>query len=1005
MTITRRYNSLTATPRSGGFSAVHSQDFAAHYSGGDWNHDASNINLDTSISGLTAVNVQEALEQFVNIVSLNGGFVSIGDGYTGIDPELGIQNDLYYAFQTAFATARLNNLGGVIVIKSGDYVLRRTVIVPKGFTIWGEPGGARITSEVSSGPAFIFSYTDDSIDIGNADDSIVSTKMSRLWNLTLLDNNNGNLDGGPSAYGQELISIEEGCELLLENVTIIGRNFNDRVTTYAVKVALPDGSTPENIPTILHMNKCYIDSVECAIQFNPRTDIASVSELHVSDCRVRTINTSINGYFISTYVSKVFINNNYYIGYTPAGFSNIPMFLYLPSILTDVTVDNAFISLVGNTGGLTIVDDPSSEESNSRSNWIVDDRVNKWEFRLSDLANFWGSVKNNPWYITVGDGVHSIGDITGARALELVNSLVNVDEDYLNSRGEQLVIINPGAYTVSERLILGKIIGNTTNSSVVGTDRKIVITLDSDYQVGSTGVYRHDIGKAENVEFVAANNLQIIYSNLQSEQDFSVFKNVKFINCGVDVTTTSRAIVENCSFNQTGVFSDDIINLKISSTFISIVNSYFYGYGYGIRISNANARVVIDNCHFESSSISIRDIDIINSQVSYLYTNVYNLHINNTTMISPRNLVSSTLLATSSGYRYHLDLNGSNSLVIRNCNITGPDLVGNAPVVPPSSSEKFIYPIICCMLSSEKCVELYDNYIIGGIPVYIDDFSGSGGSGDTGGKIEIHGNEIRHYDVPSEAASLALFINVSEAAYINYPMCVGSAADDEEGRMSTSSINISNNKIQGLLSGTPVCPIDARSSYGTLDVSLVNIRATGWNINVHSNDIVYSGNSTHTFIYSDSGAAMIPTCVSALRIYNKNLDIDGYTDVYGVMKISNNNIMHRNISELSPRFAVINVEGAVAQIVNNSVLTWYCDGSLPERSFINLLTYNRGNLICGNSFNSNFKEAVQQPINVESGYGFVSSNWFDLDNDEYILTGSGANYWVLSSDNYGNFDF
>jgi hypothetical protein len=978
--------------REGGYSATHNQNFVAHYNGGDFRHDATQIDLNPVLPEFTSTTLQGTLEELA-FSGLNGGFITIGDGYNTLPKE-----DLYYAFQWAFARIRINGIGGIIVIKPGDYILRKTVEVPKGITIWGEPGGARIVSEVINGPAFKFLYSEDIENLGiHGLETIISTKMSRLWNITIFDNKDGNVNSGaPSWTNGQLIQMDEGCELLLENVTIIGRVYGGITTRYGIRVVTPVSPAPVSTPTILHLNKCYIDGVSTAIRFAP-TNEPHLSELRVENCRVRTITTTNTGYFISTCIGKIFIHNNYYFAYTLTGYTKYGYFLNL--IAQAVPVENAFVSLIGNKGSIFITDNPDSNELMSRTNYILDSRVVKWAFILSDVGNFWGSVKSNPWYITIGDGIHSTGDFTGTDSLELVNSLINttalgissIDENYLSSRGEQIIIVNPGTYTVNTQLKVGKIIGNISTSSTYGTSRKVIIQLNSDIQNLTSGVYTNYIGKAENIEFVAINHPQQIISNLQDVQDYNIFKNVSFINCTVGIENTKSAIVENCRFEQTGVFSD-IVNLDILSSSCYVLNCYFNGYGYGFRVNNVNAYVSLENCIFNLTASGIRTKSAITNQKSYIFINAYNVFIDNININSPQVLVSASLLNSVNYYKYHTNITGTNSLVINNSNISGPDQKGLYV------TGDFLHSIICCYLSSEKLIELNNNKIIGGIPVYIYDFSVSSGSGIIGGKINIHGNEIRHHDIPTNGISNVLCIKTSTAGYSNHTMCVGSVLSDEEGQISSSSINISDNKFIGVLTGTNVRPIDVRSEYGTLIGCLVNIMAPGWNVNFNSNDVNYSCHD-YTLVYPN-GTAMTVNIISALGINTY------YAGIYSIVKVINNTIEHRNTGILTQYHCATSiVTSGIANINSNMILSWYCNVGTLANNFIQLNATMNGSLICGNSFNSNYKVSMTEPIFVVGGHGIVSSNWFDIDDETIILDGSGASDWILTSENYGNYDF
>lgn len=978
--------------RESGYSATHKQDFMSHSTGDDWRHNASQIDLSSPITGYDATTVQDLFAEIVT-EGTEGGFVTIGDGYN-TEPK----QDLSLAFEWALSQGRISTNGGIIVIKPGEYVLRKTVTIPRGVTVWGEPGGAVISSEVTNGPAFLFRSTIDIINLGNGNSSIVSTKMSRLWNLTLLDNKDGVVNSGyPAHLVRELISLEEGCELLLENVTIFGRVYNNRNTSYAIKTVLNSETIPSYASTILHVNKCYIDGVRYAIEFNP-TGAPELAELRVENSRVRTYHSSSTGSggFIRTVINKIFINNNYYLSFSPSGSS--AMYGAFLTLLTQATaVTGGFVTLINNKGGLENISNPSGEDTNSRKYWIYDLRAVKWAFNLSEIGNTWGAVNSNDWFITIGDGVHSTGDFTGTNALELVNSLTTVSgssQDFLNSRIEQLVIINPGTYTVNSALSIGKLFGNTTVSNSGTLSRQIVINLNSDQLYGVGPMRSNYIGQAENIKFVAINNLQHIDVGYEYSQSGNVLKNVSFVNCEVSVKNLDKAIVENCSFQQTGSFVYDVVDLLAVADVVKISDCIFDGYGYALRVNNSNAFVTVTDCTFNVTNI--RGWSIQTNQRNYIYINyVDKIHINNIKINSSQILVPNSMLTNySSRYKDHVFLAAEDSIIVENSYISGPDQKGAVPI-------QFYHSIICCSLNSKNTIKLINNEIVGGVPVYISGFNTNVGPNVLGGNIDIQNNDIHHYESPTDGVTNALVINITDAGYSDYPMCVGSLSEDLEGQMSWSNINISNNKITGFIKGLLSCALDANTTLKS--GGLVSVTALGWNVNIVNNDINFSGENFSLTTTTNLTTPINVFCLSALYLDN----ILTGADVYSIAKVNNNNIIYHNTQNLSATKTVcVNTKNVIGIINNNVMMTWFCNTVGSGRYYIYEESVKNGNLICNNSFNSNYSTVMGYSIYVVgSGYGVISSNWFDNINDNVFVTGANASSWIVTSENYGTFDF
>jgi hypothetical protein len=852
---------------------------------------------------------------------------------------------------------------------------------------------------------FLFESTLDFMDLGNGADSIVSTKMSRLWNVTLLDNKDGIANSHyPAHLTREMVAVEDGCELLLENVTIVGRVYNNKTTSYAIQTVSHVGALPLNTPTILHVNKCYIDGVTYAIKFNP-AQYPELGELRVENTRARTYHSTINlgmentGTFIQTIIGKIFINNNYYLGLTPFG-SAVTSGTFLLLLTQDTAVSRGFVTLIGNKGNTENVNNPSGDIGYSRRNWIKDNRAVKWAFNLSEIGNSWGAVNSNDWFITIGDGVHSSGDFTGVNALELVNSLNSESSPYLIGLSgfmEQRIIINPGTYDVDSILHLGKLFGNVTASSVLLDERQVIVRLNSLLPYSSSNV--HTIGQAENIEFVATNTLKYIkcgcFHFSAESQIYNVLTNVKFTNCQVEVINKSMAVIRNCIFEQTGVFADDAIDLISDADVTDVSNCIFSGYGYGLRVrfNLTNAIVSLTNCIFNLTGIRNTSATSYN-QRNYIYIIAEKIFINNIKVNSPQTLVPIGMLNTlANRYQYHIILNASDSLTIENSYISGPDQKGLL-------ATSFYHSIVCCALYSDNLLKLTNNEIVGGVPVYIGGFDAHIGAGTFGGNIDIQNNNIHHYEAPTDGVTNAVVIQIYDAGYSNY--AVLGVPDELNRQVSLSNINISNNKITGYIKGLLSCALDANATVQA--GGLLSVTALGWNVNITNNDINYFSDDNFSLTSaSNLTTAIKPYCLSSLYVNNRLT-----ADVYAIVKINNNNIIHRNASDDKvSRKACVFSKHRIGIINNNVMLTWFnTEVSSSGRYYIFENSEDNGNLICGNSFTFNSDIIDSVIYAVGTGYGIITSNWMDLNNDpvNYTVSGSNASSWIVTSDNYGIFD-
>jgi hypothetical protein len=950
-----------------------------------------------------APDVQRTLEKIVDLVGQ--GFVTIGDGYMvdeyGIGTDGYAAKDLYDAFQSAFAKRRIATTGGIIVVKSGDYILKTTVVVPAGYTIFAEPNGARITSEVVGGPAFKFSASTDTIDIGDSTNPEVQTKQSRMWNLTIFDNRYGNVAfGGPSAPSKPLVEIDQAANVFIDMCMFVGRYLasGGSVTTSAIAVS---GVAGPFYPTILHVHKSIFDVVSTAVAFNPI--ITSTCELRVEQCRARTFTTAITDSFVRTIIGKIFVHNNYHISFTPTG-STAGSFINIMNPLISDAADG-FVSVIGNQGGLRIPD-LASTNNIAKSHFILDSRPTPWAYKLLDIGNGWGSVNGNSWYITVGDGIHSTGDFTGVDALDRVNALCNTELTALFSRTEQVVIVNPGSYTTTTALNIGKLIGNVSPNETLGTSKKVIVSLGSNSQIASSGVYDNMIGKAENIDFFASGNFQRIRSDLNGVQDRNLFKNCNFTDVSILIDNYEGSVVSNCHFTQTGTYEDQI-GLVVSSDNLSIVEGcVFDGYGYALSQSSWDGMTVLRDCaftqHFNYDGYQnvIRNIDPIYDQSVYI--SIGNLTsktiIDNVTVNSGSYPISSAMLDMVPKY---IVVKGNESVAIRNSRFMGPDQVTSTG------------PIVNCFVAPGISATITDNEFMGALPLHISEFNLVNGF-TLGGDLNVSNNQIKHYLGTMTAVASGMVIDISLAGGLFYSNCDGydgydgyggdgydgygtdgyiPVTDPFDGQFPFSSVDVTNNRIIGLYRGG-LAPVQyVTSSYTNL--ALCQIYAPGWSVNFNENEVVYACDDSPLppGIYSQS--AVFINNARAMPIFSK-------------AGVKNNGIYHKCDGYQGQFLSGLYVITDVLQAQGNNFLSWYCTNQDVEdgylfRAYIRTETHRAGSLIQNNSFNANVENSMSYPIYIDTtsdGYGAISENYFDSTMSGSIKTGDGFGHWLLTDRNY-----
>jgi len=357
--------------QEGGVGATHKQDFNAHVTGGDWRHEANQVDVSPTVAG--ASNVQTAL-QALEAASIDSAFVTIGEGFNGC------VGDFADAFNDAFANPELAN-GGTIIIRSGTYCMQSTVTVPNGIVIMGERDGVTIIGEMSEVPMFTIQEATVKNDI---QPSVIEVDQpdfqNGFVNVKLYDNLNGTVaSGGPSMSTIPMIQMQHGANLRIEKCSFIGRAVTGPVSVTHRVIAFT-GLTTAGVGTTLHVNDCYIDGIKTAIDFDARQ--GDLDYLTVTNNRARTfgdggLGTVQDRFFVTFVNCNANISENFHKGLNTTW--GAEGFAYIKDI---VTVNNDIsINLNGNSGGL---------DAAGSNVFLVDARTSPANLRSTALSN-WGT--------------------------------------------------------------------------------------------------------------------------------------------------------------------------------------------------------------------------------------------------------------------------------------------------------------------------------------------------------------------------------------------------------------------------------------------------------------------------------------------------------------------------------------------------------------------------------------------------------------------------------------
>ena len=565
--------------REGGFAATHRQDFNAHTSGGDWRHTADQTDMNPRITDLGNVfndkTVQGTLQKMAVLLESAGqGFITIGDGYNTAPNTFtvgsGATPSLRDAFTAAFNADRLIN-GGIILVKAGTYRLDGTVTIPAGISVMGEVAGTVIISETNDQPMFqILRATKR---FGSSDGVISEDPLDKntIYNIVLADNLDGYaLSGEPTMTTVPMISLERGANLLCEQVTFLGRMRSlgagpgfGRAKTFSV-FGTEAGSSAG---TTLVVDKCTSTGTQIFASFNGSS---SVDRYQVNNCKIQVFGTESptaftdaeNCFFTALTDGSIHITNNILNATEPVtGSSNILVKRVL--VVTGGTPD---IFLIGNSGGV---------EGVSADGVFVGGATS-----ISSIIsgnNFNNQHIQNQWFLTIGDGTSSMGDITGSASFDTVLNLHD------SSSPISMLVVNPGSYTVNG-LSGGP---NTINFSVIGNGPTLPVLNLALTFVGTSYLgqkYLTINGDIENISFSSTTGAR---HSIIGGINTTLVRNCKFTNTSYIMAENTSDLagsflMKGCSFSHTAATSNAVAMLLAPFAKTVIEDCRVTGSGYAV---------------------------------------------------------------------------------------------------------------------------------------------------------------------------------------------------------------------------------------------------------------------------------------------------------------------------------------------------------------------------------------------------------------------------------------
>jgi len=639
-------------------------DFNAHVEGGGFRHTANTIDI-AALPHITSTNLQGALSQLNNnLVGLT--YTTIGDGVNSVG-DFTVSDNLTVSdcFALAFASGQLSS-GGCILMKPGVYVFNETVTLPVGVSVLGTNGstilsagygliiGSKAMFVAPSVPTMIINKTQSTE--WNSD----GYSINNFSNLTFVDNYTTNYTVDPPIYPNlasttsgAFIQITNSSKIKVYNCTVIGKS-KDSINSLTTSITSNFIKLYDNFPGTgfsVDIQNCIIHGVQKVLSTIGTTNSAN-NKITIKNNKIWCFSkeTNIDSTIEFTPCDAEFVGNN--IKYETMIYdNNIPAELK-GYCFHSVGAANATVNIIINNNTLNI----NSINKNTLTHIIYIDNGNDQICKINN--NCVNGVTESDWYITIGDGINSIGDINGSNSLNLLsnlfpNSISAYKTGNTSNIGDQLtILLRPGNYIIDSTFnVLGlgcKLIGLKEN----GTLPKI--TLFNVTSPASITNWTVDVDNyiilgthLENIHFYSLNNTRIVcpiffQDNSSNIKNNLIIKNCIFNNVGIlpkNLTNSlnpssiirSKVIIDNCMLNNTVSNSWITIALDHGNVDYTISNcSTEYSFqGYPVNSLDDDdgsglPNIIITNCNFTISQMDTNIYDVL------AFIDYANININNT---------------------------------------------------------------------------------------------------------------------------------------------------------------------------------------------------------------------------------------------------------------------------------------------------------------------------------------------------------------------------------------
>ena len=590
---------------SPGILATRRSDFEYHWRGTSFRHKADQIDMNPGLVFAPPHDdtVQGTMAAMLTLIQSGADFVSIGDGvqstgtYT-ISPTYPTIED---CFTAALSSLVLSSYGGFILVKSGLYNFTSTVTLPAGISVIGELGGT-ILNATTDNPIFDIqecpSFNINDAHITPSTVSVDGYRISKIYNLSFFDNY-----GLPTAIlvgsaASCFIKLEQGSNTEIDKCTFMGRYSGAGSSSTMTRQAIWLNSTASSFNTILDVKNSVIFSTQKALTY----EVDTTKRNKLSFCSNRVMCSGIisgtgadRNIILFNGCDAEFCNNDvkFGVGLIADGNQSIDTFLYCAT-KPPTTVPISTLVITGNR--IVSTDKTAINASTIHNNLItfpaaIDIGEN---YRCVITGNTsTGSNESNSWYIIVGDGINTIGDINGQRALSYI----------YNYYRQENVIGNTTASALHEQITIfikaGNYVIDGTSFSTTSTNFAYkLIGLPHDGNLPRISLH-HTTPASHGGKIYLGSHIENISFEAYGNYLYKVIINDKFVAPDARPVIVTDIVVKNCIFYNTCLFI---------STTMSILDIDFEGV------------VLIEKCYFSAqdtfSNATSEDVVAIDCMLS-----------------------------------------------------------------------------------------------------------------------------------------------------------------------------------------------------------------------------------------------------------------------------------------------------------------------------------------------------------------------------------------------------